>query len=192
MARQNPQAKVLMETLANAGKDPNGGELDEEVLVLFNGPHHHYVTPKFYTATKPATGKVVPTWNYSAVQAYGRVRVFCDSKGEGSGSYLQKQIEDLTKLNEGLMGYGEKGTEKARWEVDDAPGNYIDIMKKNIIGVEIHVERLEGKFKMSQEMGTGDREGVVNGFEELGTDVGLGMAKTVKERGELKDQAARK
>lgn len=170
--------------------DPHDIELEDEILVLFNGPFDHYVTPKFYTQTKPESGKVVPTWNYSAVQAYGRIRVLCDSKSERTAGFLQTQIEDLTRLNEGLMGYSTDGGEgeKKAWEVGDAPKNYVDILKKNIIGIEMRVEKLQGKFKMSQEMSVGDREGVVSGFEGLGTEAGDGMARTVKQRGELKDQ----
>lgn len=201
LARQNPQAQVLMEAVAKAQetkKDaaPHEIELDDEILVLFNGPFHHYVTPKFYTQTKPESGKVVPTWNYAAVQAYGRARIFCDSKAEVTSRYLQTQTEDLTRLSEGgVMGYATDaeeaggGQKQKAWEVGDAPRNYIEIMKKNIIGIEIRLEKLQGKYKMSQEMGASDREGVVAGFAGLGTDVGDGMSQTVKERGELKDQA---
>lgn len=201
-ARKNPQAKVLMEAQARAheakkreGQDvePHEVELDEDVLVLFNGPFHHYVTPHFYTETKPQTGKVVPTWNYSAVQAYGKARIFSDSKSEATISYLQAQIEDLTNHAEGaIMRHatdGNTGGDKQAWLVDDAPKNYIDIMKKNIIGIEIRLEKLEGRYKMSQELGVGDREGVIRGFENLGTEVGDGIAKTVKERGQMKKPA---
>ncbi|KAG2421863.1 hypothetical protein HFD88_005839 [Aspergillus terreus] len=185
MAKQNPQAKVLMEALA--AQHEQGGsqslELSDEVLVLFNAPHHHYVTPKFYTETKPTTAKVVPTWNYAAAQAYGKIRIYCDSKSEQTGAFLQKQIEDLSRQSEtSIMGY------TSPWSVSDAPSNYIEIMKKNIIGIEITIDRLEGKFKMSQEMGQGDREGVIRGFEALDTEVGKGIAQMVKERGELKDR----
>lgn len=193
MAKQNPQAKALMDALA-AAHEAQGAkgaiELEDEVLVLFTAPEHHYITPKFYTETKPATEKVVPTWNYAAVQAYGKVRVYCDSKAEETSAYLQTAIEDLTDYSESsIMGYGAKtGTGTCPWKVSDAPENYVQLLKKNIIGIEIRVERLEGKFKMSQEMGVGDREGVIKGFGELGTEVGEGMSKLVKERGELKDQ----
>lgn len=184
IARANPQAKTLIECAAR-------NELSsQEILVLFNGPVHSYVTPKFYTETKPANGKVVPTWNYSAVQAYGRItKVYADSKAEESSRFLQRQTEDLTRLTEGAMGYvtGGEGDKKA-WEVNDAPGNYLEIMKKNILGIEIRLESLGGKFKMSQEMGLGDRNGVIAGFEGLGTETGDAMAKIVRERGELKDQ----
>lgn len=190
IAKANPQAKALMEALAakqqQQGHNDNTLELDDEVLVLFNGPYHHYVTPKFYTETKPVSGKVVPTWNYTAVQAYGTVSVYCDSKSDETKTFLQTQIEDLSRHAEtSIMGYA------SPWEVADAPKPYVDILKKNIIGVEIKVTRLQGKFKMSQEMGKGDREGVTGGFESLGTEVGKGMARCVKDRGDLKDQQKR-
>ncbi|KAL1956656.1 hypothetical protein VTO42DRAFT_6906 [Malbranchea cinnamomea] len=186
MAKQNPQAKVLMEALAAQREQGQTAslELPDEVLVLFTSPCHHYVTPKFYTETKPATGKVVPTWNYAAVQAYGKISVYCDSKSEQTSAFLQKTVEDLSQFCEtSIMGYA-----SSPWKVSDAPAPYIDLLKKNIIGVEIRIERLEGKFKMSQEMGHGDREGVIRGFDALGTDVGKGVSRLVKERGELKDQ----
>lgn len=180
IAKQNPQAKALIEALTQTQSEKGDDtilELPDEVLVLFNGPHHHYVTPKFYTETKPATGKVVPTWNYAAVQAYGKIRVYCDSKSEVTGGFLQKQIEDLSQHAEtSVMGYA------SPWKVADAPDNYIQLLKKNIIGIEIRIERLQGKFKMSQEMGKGDREGVIEGFEKLGSETASGIAKTVRER----------
>jgi transcriptional regulator len=65
-------------------------------------------------------------------------------------------------------------------------------MQKGIIGIEIEIERLEGKFKMSQELGAGDREGVIKGFEALGSDIGAEIAETVRRRGESKDAASKK
>ncbi|KAJ5582597.1 hypothetical protein N7535_001217 [Penicillium sp. DV-2018c] len=184
IAKQNPQAKALMDALAEQQAAGNPKlELTDEVLILFNGPHQHYVTPKFYTETKPVSGKVAPTWNYSAVQAYGKISVYCDSKAEETGTFLQTQIEDLSRHAEThIMGYT-GGEKKSAWSVGEAPVSYVELLKKNIVGIEVRIERLEGKFKMSQEMRDGDREGVVRGFEELGTDVGLGIAETVRERG---------
>ncbi|KAK9365040.1 transcriptional regulator PAI 2-type [Lipomyces kononenkoae] len=188
MAKQNPQAKALMEALvARKEQGINTLELSQEVLVLFNGPHHHYVTPKFYTETKPESGKVVPTWNYAAVQAYGKITVYCDSKSDETSDFLQKQIGELSQHAEiSIMGYT-GGDKQSPWEVSDAPVPYVEILKKNIIGIEIKIDRLQGKFKMSQEMGKGDREGVISGFDSLGTEVGKAMSRTVKERSELKD-----
>lgn len=187
MARQNPQAKALMDALAQqnqaqaqAQEQPSETvELTDEVLILFNGPHHHYVTPKFYTETKPETGKVAPTWNYSAVQAYGKIRLYSDSpaKSATTSGYLQKQVEELSQFAEkGIMGF------QKPWTVAEAPDSYVQLLKKNIIGIEVRIERLQGKVKMSQELKEGDREGVIEGFEKLGTDVGDGIARTVRER----------
>ena len=72
---------------------------------------------------------------------------------------------------------------------EDAPEKYIALLQKNIVGIEIQIERLEGKFKMSQEMQSGDRQGVVDGFRALGNDVGDKVAAIVEDRGELKDSA---
>ncbi|OQE79086.1 hypothetical protein PENNAL_c0053G11866 [Penicillium nalgiovense] len=176
MAKQNPQAKVLIEALAgqNAAGD-NKLELTDEVLILFNGPHHHYVTPN-------------STQRPNRHLAYGKISVYCNSKAEETGAFLQKQIQDLSQQSEtGIMGYT-GGDKKSAWNVSDAPVNYVELLKKNIIGIEIRVERLQGKFKMSQEMGEGDREGVVQGFEELGSEIGKGIADCVRERAALKEQ----
>ncbi|KAI6378486.1 hypothetical protein MCOR25_002189 [Pyricularia grisea] len=184
MARSNPQAKTLS-TAAGA----SGGVVESEATVLFNGPPGHYVTASFYTATKPATGKVVPTWNYSAVRGYGRVRVFYDHADARTGDFLQAQVEALTGHCEGhLMGY-EDGKQ---WRVGDAPERYIDVMKKNIVGVEVVLDRLEGKVKMSQEMGLEDRMGVVEGFRALGTDLGKEVADLVEVKSLERERASEK
>ncbi|KAJ4991670.1 hypothetical protein SVAN01_02785 [Stagonosporopsis vannaccii] len=189
LARANPQSKVLIDALTSASQ-PSGSLLDTEVLVLFTVPAHHYVTPQFYTDTKPTTGKVVPTWNYAAAQAYGKARIFFDSKAPETGTFLAKQIRDLSlHAEKQLMGYDGLEGRKGAWKVDDAPDSYIGLLQKAIIGIEIVVERLEGKFKMSQESSVGDREGVVSGFEALGSQVGSEMAAVVRERGALKDAA---
>ncbi|RDL30149.1 Uncharacterized protein BP5553_10427 [Venustampulla echinocandica] len=192
IAKQNPQAKVLMEALAARNEQGHDTlELLDEVLVLFNGPHHHYVTPKFYVETKPDSGKVVPTWNYSAVEVYGKVSVYCNSQSDETSAFLQKQIGDLVQHSESIiMGYT-GGEKPSPWEVSDAPAPYVGILKKNIIGIEIRIDRLGGKFKMSQELSKGDREGVINGFENLGTEVGEGIAEMVGECGRLKDSHKR-
>jgi transcriptional regulator len=192
IAKQNPQAKVLMEAVA-ARKEQGHDTLEllDEVLILFNGPHHHYVTPKFYVETKPDSGKVVPTWNYSAAEVYGKVTVYCDSKSNETSSFLQRQLGDLTRQSESLIMGHTGGDEPSPWEVSDAPAPYIEILQKNIIGIEIRIDRIGGKFKMSQEMGKGDRAGVINGFNNLGTETGEGIAKMVEERGQLKDSHKR-
>jgi len=184
LARANPQTKALIEFATQTSSNT----LQSEVMILFNGPSHHYVTPKFYVETKPSTGKVVPTWNYSAVQVYGTATIYFDSSSPTTGEFLTKQIDDLSKQSEeGVFGFtGKEGREKA-WSVSDAPESYVALLKKAIIGIEIEVESVEGKFKMSQESKEGDREGVIRGFEALGTEAGDEIARTVKERGEMKN-----
>lgn len=128
----------------------------------------------------------MPTWNYSAVQAYGTATIFFDSNAKETDELLQKQISDLSHHAEtSIMGYVGEG--KKPWQVTDAPDRFFDLLKKNIVSIEIEVTRLEGKFKMSQEMRTADRQGVVEGFEALQTGAGSDMAKIVQARGELKD-----
>lgn len=174
VARQNPQAKAIIQHVGQS----SSSILKEEVMVLFNGPAHHYITPKFYAETKPATGKVVPTWNYSAVQAYGTATVYVDSKAPETTAFLSKQIRDLSYMAEtSIMGYSKP------WSVDDAPPNYISLLSKNIIGIEIEIHSLGGKHKMSQESPEGDRMGVVEGLRSLGTEVGSTVASVVQERG---------
>ncbi|CAH0022489.1 unnamed protein product [Clonostachys rhizophaga] len=188
MAKQNPQAKAMIELLT-APDSPSTSRLQQEVQVLFTGSHNHYVTPKFYTETKPSTAKVVPTWNYAATQIYGKATVYHGSSPEAS-EYLSKQIHDLSQLCEmSIMGYTGKGDNPGPWKVTDAPERYIDIMKKNIVGIEVEIEDIGGKFKMSQEMGLGDRRGVIDGFNRLGTDTGKEIACLVEERGRMKDEA---
>ncbi|KAJ6473557.1 transcriptional regulator PAI 2-type [Mycena vitilis] len=177
IARANPQAKVMIEVL----RDSPTNVLQQEVLVLFTSPVQHYVD------TKPSTGKVVPTWNYAAVQAYGRAKIFSDTKSEETGAFLDQQIDDLTKhAEEHLMGFTGEGERPNAWGVKDAPASYTDLLKKAIVGIEIEIDRLEGKFKMSQESGEGDRNGVIEGFRQLGSDVAREMASLVKERGDPK------
>jgi len=191
MARANPHSKTMVESIQKAQpqsdvRDESGHFLEEEVHVLFNGPAHSYVTPKFYVETKPSTGKVVPTWNYSAVQVYGRARIFYDSKSPATISYLKKQISDLTFLSETrIMNHvgNVDPTLPKPWTVDEAPVNYVNLLRQAIIGIEIEIDRMEGKFKMSQDKGDGDWKGVVDGFASLGTDVGDEISRTVKERG---------
>jgi predicted FMN-binding regulatory protein PaiB len=87
-AKANPHCQAIVEDVQTRG--PSNGSLEQEVCVLFNGPIHSYVTPKFYVETKPKTGKVVPTWNYSAVQAYGKATFYFDTKNPDTISFLQK------------------------------------------------------------------------------------------------------
>jgi len=111
---------------------------------------------------------VVPTWNYVTVHAWGRPRVVHDD------DWLRRQIEDLTDSRESLRA--------APWKVDDAPPDFITAQMRGIIGIEIPISRIEGKWKMSQNRPEADRAGVVAGFREAGA-AGEAIAAMVEERG---------
>ncbi|KAH1840121.1 hypothetical protein KXX43_009163 [Aspergillus fumigatus] len=157
IAKKNPQVTAMIEGLE---RKPSVLDIEDSVLVVFNGKHDHYVTPKYYGETKPDTGKVVPTWNYSAVQR-------------------------------SVMGYT-GGKNPQPWTVSDAPEKYIEFMQRNIVGIEIRIEEIQGKFKMSQEMKPGDREGVVAGFAQMGGETGEAISRLVRQRGALHDLKTRK
>jgi transcriptional regulator len=117
-------------------------------LAIFMGPEA-YVTPSWY-ATKRETGKVVPTWNYVAVHAYGPVEFFQES---------ERLLEVVTRLTN-----KHEGPRANPWGVADAPADYIAAQLRGIVGVRIPVARFEGKNKMSQNRTEVDRVGVMAGL----------------------------
>ncbi len=123
-------------------------------LVVFRGPQC-YVTPNWYP-TKAETHKVVPTWNYAVVQAAGTPRVIDDP------AWVRAQIEALTRSQE--------ESRPDPWRVTDAPEAYIAQQQKVIIGIEIPIDRIEGKWKMSQNRSEADRRGVEDGLRREGMD----------------------
>jgi transcriptional regulator len=153
MARANPQWRSLQQA--------------EEALVVFQGPDR-YITPSWY-ATKRETGKVVPTWNYVMVQARGRPRVIEDPE------WLRGQIEELTRTHE--------GNRAAPWQVSDAPADFIAMQVRAIVGVEIEIQRIAGKWKASQNRPAADREGVIEGLAAEGEPMALDMAEIVRSEG---------
>ena len=97
LARANPQSKTMIDEVKPRTTQGEAAYLEEEVLVLFTSSTQHYITPKFYTATKPDTGKVVPTWNYAGAQVYGRAKIFWDAQSIETQAFLDKQIHDLSQ-----------------------------------------------------------------------------------------------
>lgn len=190
IARANPQAKAMIEAATGENSERSTSTstgkqtLPDEVLIIFTSPVDHYVTPHFYTESKPATGKVAPTWNYAAVQVYGRVTLYHE-KNENTEAFLHRQLSDLAVLGEeGMMGFGrgnaEVGGSPAPWKIADAPEGYISVLKKNIVGMRVEITRIEGRFKVSQERPVNDRAGVVDGLEEMGTERAREMAGFVR------------
>jgi transcriptional regulator len=137
----------------------------DEALVVFQGAEH-YVSPSWY-ATKRETGKVVPTWNYVMVQARGAPRVIEDEV------WLRRQIAALTQSQE--------SGRPAPWAVGDAPEDFVAAMVKQIVGVEIEIADLRGKWKASQNRNAADRAGVVAGLTADGDAEALAMAAIVRE-----------
>lgn len=191
MAKANPQVKAMLQSVADKPTDtPGVGVLEQEVLVVFTSAVQHYVTPKFYTETKPTTAKVVPTWNYATAHVRGRATIYygagppaASTTNAAANDFLGKQLDLLSDYSEQvIMDYTGDGDRPSPWKVADAPGPYLDIMRKSIIGIEIQITELEGKYKMSQELRAGDRAGVVQGFGKLGTDTGAAMSALVADK----------
>jgi transcriptional regulator len=131
-----------------------------EALVVFQGAQL-YVTPSWYPSKKEH-GKVVPTWNYLVVHAYGSVRVMDDSE------WLRRFVTRLTDTFE---------TKRADpWKVTDAPPDFVDSHLKAIVGIEIPVTRIVGKWKASQNRPAADRDGVARGLRAAGDAVSARMA----------------
>ncbi len=108
-----------------------------------------YVSPTWYPS-KRAHAKVVPTWNYEVVHLHGRLEAHDDP------AWVRRQVDELTDLNEASM--------PRPWSSGDAPADYIAALAKGIVGVELHVDRVEAKRKLSQNRSDEDRGGVIDGL----------------------------
>jgi transcriptional regulator len=152
-------------------------DFDQEVqaLAIFSGAEH-YISPSWYEE-KQATGKVVPTWNYAVVHAYGYLKVIEDP------DWLRAHVESLTTIHEAAIheSTSPEKTGGAPWKVSDAPASYIDSLLKGIVGFELRIERLEGKWKLSQNRSEGDRHGVAAGLDALDTPASDEMKRLVQD-----------
>jgi transcriptional regulator len=140
-----------------------------EVLVIFRGPDG-YVSPNWYPS-KHETGREVPTWNYGVVHVHGHLRVIEDAV------WLRQLLERLTDRHEA-------GQPKP-WHVSDAPADHIEKMLGAIAGLEIAIDRIEGKFKLSQNHPAANRAGVVDGLRQRdarGDDALADLMSLIEER----------
>jgi transcriptional regulator len=137
---------VLRAHLARGNKQLEALREVTEALVVFQGPDC-YVTPSWYPS-KAEHGKVVPTWNFAMVQARGKPQVIDDA------DWVLAQVEQLTNNQE-------KGRTHP-WKVSDAPDDYIATQLKGIVGFEISIHAIEGKWKMSQNRQPTDSQGVID------------------------------
>lgn len=138
LARANPQTRL---------SDPA-----VQAMVVFHGPDG-YISPSLY-ATKKDTGKVVPTWNYVAIHAYGTLEFFDDP---------DRLLNIVTRLTE-----RHESTRAKPWAVSDAPADFVRGMLRAIVGLALPIARLEGKVKMSQNRPPADHAGVIEGLRAEG------------------------
>jgi transcriptional regulator len=123
-----------------------------EALAIFLGPHA-YVSPNWYPS-KVATGKAVPTWNYITVHAKGRIRWIQDA------AWLRAHVTQLSGTHE--------TPRPDPWQISEAPESYIDTMLRGIVGFELTVTQLDGKYKLTQNRDDADRDGVREGLQREG------------------------
>ena len=150
-----------------ARANPVWREFSREVepLVIFQGPQI-YITPSWYQ-TKKETGKVVPTFNYIVVHAYGTMRVFEDS------AWLRKFVSGLTDRFE--------ASRAQPWAVTDAPEDFVAMQLRAIVGIEIQLTRLIGKWKTSQNRPAADQLGIIEGLRDSDDAVAQAMAAAVEQ-----------
>lgn len=141
-------------------------QFNANVMVVFQGPHA-YISPSWYES-KDVHGKVVPTWNYAVVHAHGVLSLIDDPE------WKARQLHTLTASHE---------SHRANpWTLSDAPDDFIERQLDGIVGIEIAIERLEGKWKVSQNRDDADRQGVRRGLSLEGDANAKAIAKMVAER----------
>lgn len=155
---------ILRAHLARGNKQLDELREGAETLVVFQGPEC-YVTPSWYPS-KAEHGKVVPTWNFAMVQVRGKPQVMDDA------GWVRAQLEQLTSNHEGARNHP--------WQVSDAPDDFIAAQLKGIVGIEIPILSIEGKWKASQNRPPADHQGVIDG---LRTEGGCPAMVTLMERG---------
>lgn len=139
-------------------------ESSVEALAIFHGPNH-YISANWYES-KGRTGKVVPTWNYMVVHAYGEMAVIEDM------AWLKTQASDLSDKQE--------QAEAHPWLISDAPDDYTQKLIKEIVGIRIPISRLLGKYKLSQNQPKPNQESVIAALKALGSTEALQMAACIE------------
>ena len=137
---------------------------DRESVVIFQGADR-YITPSWYPS-KREHQKVVPTWNYAVVHAHGRPAIVEDVE------WLRRHVTEMVDRHE--------AEQEVPWRVTDAPDDYIAGLLTGIVGIEISIRRLVGKWKTSQNRTIADRNGVLSGLQEATDDASREMATYVK------------
>jgi transcriptional regulator len=156
------------------GHVARGNELAQldgaQVLLVFQGPDG-YISPNWYPS-KHETGREVPTWNYAVVHVHGRLRVIDDA------TWLRRLLETLTNHHE--------AGQPQPWKISDAPDDHIETSLRAIVGLEIAIDRIEGKFKLSQNHPVRNRAGVIAGLRERDGDGDAELAAWMTQQEESK------
>ncbi len=156
------------------GHVARGNELAQmdgaEVLVIFQGPDG-YISPNWYPS-KHETGREVPTWNYAVVHVHGRLQVIDDAV------WMRRFLETLTDRHEAMQ--------PKPWHVSDAPADHVEKSLKAIVGIAITIERIEGKFKLSQNHPARNQAGVVDGLRQRDGDGDAELAQLMAQTKENK------
>lgn len=160
---------VLMGHVAKANPVWREFSKTMESVVAFQGPQA-YITPAWY-ASKAVDGKVVPTWNYAAVHVQGMPRVVEDREA------FLTLLSRLTDTFEENLPHP--------WRVSDAPADYIDKTMNAIVGIEIPVSKIEGKWKVNQNRSDADKQSVAEGLQQQGESQALAMRELVVQYGKL-------
>ena len=137
---------------------------DQELLVVFQGPSS-YISPNWY-ATKAEAGKVVPTWNYAVVHVYCTLTAIHDHQ------QILQIITDLTDRYEASQSHP--------WQVSDAPQAFTERLVGNIVGIELKIKRMHGKWKVSQNQPPQNQQSVALGLLEKGGDASVQMAHMIE------------
>ncbi len=139
------------------------------VLAIFHGPQG-YVSPNWYPSKHANGGREVPTWNYAVAHVHGRLRVVHDA------GWLLGLLDALTDRHE--------ASEPSPWKVADAPADHVQKLLSAIVGIEIAIERIEGKFKLSQNHPDANRAGVIGGLTRRGQGDDLALAALMQKQEE--------
>jgi len=165
LSSESGQIGVLRGHIARSNSMWSDLVQDVDALAIFQGPDS-YISPSWYP-TKQEHGKVVPTWNYAVVHAYGSLRII-------------DNVEWVRNLVESLTGQQEAGFTKP-WAVSDAPRDYTDRLIDSIVGIEIVISKLTGKWKVSQNQPVQNQEGVIKGLKDRGDIRAFEMATLMEE-----------
>jgi len=149
---------TLVAHVARANPVWRAARTDAESVVIFQGAQA-YVSPAWYP-TKAVTGKVVPTWNYVMVEVRARLREIDDA------AWVHRLVSSLTDRHEAERAV--QAAELAAWKVTDAPAEYIATMQRAIVGIELEIGSIQGKWKVSQNRSAADRAGVAAGLARQG------------------------